>query len=431
MKFEVEDLGATKKRLKVEISADDVEKALNKAYAELNKSVKIEGFRPGHAPKGILEKRYGKGVEADMLEKLIPAHYFQAAQEAGIIPVDNPKFDEGNFEIKKGQPISFVAEVEVRPEIALSEYKEIEVPEEELTVSEEEVSEALEELRDVNSTLETLVEDRPSVDGDYAVIDFEGFVGGAPIQGGKAENYALNLGSGSFIPGFEEQITGMKKGDEREIKVTFPENYKNRELAGKEAAFKIKLSEIKKKVLPALDDDFAKDTRIASTLEEMKAAVREDILAHKRRGLIEKQKDKVMEELGKRNDFELPASLVDREFKALQARHRRELLSSGMKAEEAGEEMKRFEEEAKKAAADRVKVSLVLATISDREGIIISDAELEVGIHRLAAQTGQSAKDLKELYLRREGGLEALRGMLGEEKVLEFVLSQTKKVKAA
>ena len=143
MKFEVEDLGATKKRLKVEISADDVEKALNKAYAELNKSVKIEGFRPGHAPKGILEKRYGKGVEADMLEKLIPAHYFQAAQEAGIIPVDNPKLDEGNFEIKKGQPISFVAEVEVRPDIVLSEYKEIEVPEEELTVSEEEVSDGV------------------------------------------------------------------------------------------------------------------------------------------------------------------------------------------------------------------------------------------------------------------------------------------------
>jgi trigger factor len=431
MKFEVEDLGATKKRLKVEIAADDVEKALNKAYAELNKSVKIEGFRPGHAPRGILEKRYGKGVEADVLEKLIPAHYFQAAHEAGIIPVDNPKFDEGNFDIKKGQPISFVAEVEVRPDIQLSEYKEIEVPEEELAVSEDELSQALEELRDVNSTLETVSEDRAAVDGDYAVIDFEGFVGDAPIQGGKAENYALKLGSGSFIPGFEEQLAGMKKGDDREIKVTFPEDYKNRELAGKETSFKIKLNEIKNKVLPLLDDEFAKDTRIAPTLEEMKAAVREDILAHKRRGLIEKQKDKIMEELGKRHDFELPPSLVDREFKTLQARHRRELLSSGLKPEEAGEEMKRYEEEAKKAAADRVKVSLVLATISDKEGIVVSDTELEAGIRRLAVQTGQSVNDLKDLYLKREGGLEALRGMLGEEKVLEFVLSQTKKVKAA
>ncbi len=430
MKFEIEELAKTRKRLKVEISAEDISAALNKAYAELNKSVKIEGFRPGRAPRGILEKKYGKSVEADVLERIIPLNYFQAVRGSGIIPVDEPKFAESGFEIKKGEPVSFTAEVEVRPEISL-DYNEIEVPEEDLSVSEEELSSALEELRDVNSTLEAVEEDRPSASGDFVVIDFEGFINGALIPGGKAENYPLSLGSGSFIPGFEEQITDMKKGDAKEITVTFPEDYKSADLAGKKAVFKITLKEIKKKVLPELDDEFAKDTRIAESLEEMKAKVREDILNIKRKNQVERQKGRIMEELGKRHDFELPQSLVDRETGSLKAGKRRELLSSGLKPEEAGAEMKRFEEEARKTAAERVKVSLVLAAISDKEGVRVSYQELELGIQRLAAQTGHNPKDLKELYMRREGGMEALRGMLGEEKTLELVLSQAKKVKAA
>ena len=430
MKFEIEELAKTRKRLKVEISAEDINTALNKAYAELNKSVKIEGFRPGHAPRGILEKKYGKSVEADVIERIIPVNYLQAVRESGIVPVDEPKFSENDFRIKKGEPLSFTAEVEVRPDISLN-YSDIEVPEEELSVSDEELSSALEELRDVNSTLEAVAEDRPAAEGDFAVIDFEGFINGAPIPGGKAENYPLNLGSGSFIPGFEEQATGMKKGEEKEITVTFPESYKSADLAGKEAVFKIALKDIKKKILPELDDEFAKDTRIAESLEEMKAKVREDILGIKRRNQAERQKDRIMEELGKRHDFELPQSLVDRETGSLKAKKRRELMSSGLKPEEAGAEMKRFEEEAVKMASERVKVSLVLAAISDREGVRVSDQELDLGIQRLAAQTGHNPRDLKELYMRREGGMEALRGMLGEDKTLELVLSQAKRVKAA
>ncbi len=430
MKFEIEELAKTRKRLKVEISAEDINTALNKAYAELNKSVKIEGFRPGHAPRGILEKKYGKSVEADVIERIIPVNYLQAVRESGIVPVDEPKFSENDFRIKKGEPLSFTAEVEVRPDISLN-YSDIEVPEEELSVSDEELSSALEELRDVNSTLEAVAEDRPAAEGDFAVIDFEGFINGAPIPGGKAENYPLNLGSGSFIPGFEEQATGMKKGEEKEITVTFPESYKSADLAGKEAVFKIALKDIKKKILPELDDEFAKDTRIAESLEEMKSKVREDILGIKRRNQAERQKDRIMEELGKRHDFELPQSLVDRETGSLKAKKRRELMSSGLKPEEAGAEMKRFEEEAVKMASERVKVSLVLAAISDREGVRVSDQELDLGIQRLAAQTGHNPRDLKELYMRREGGMEALRGMLGEDKTLELVLSQAKRVKAA
>ena len=423
MKFEIEELAKTRKRLKVEISSEDISAALNKAYAELNKSVKVEGFRPGHVPREILEKKYGKSVEADVLERIIPVNYFQAVRDAGIIPVDEPKFAESDFKIKKGEPVSFTAEVEVRPEISL-DYNGIEVPEEELS------SELL-ELRDVNSTLEAVSEDRPAAKGDFAVIDFEGFTNGASIPGGKAENYPLNLGSESFIPGFEEQVMGMKNGDSKEITVTFPEGYKSADLAGKEAVFKITLKDIKKKILPDLDDEFAKDTRIAESLDELKAKVREDILNVKRRNQAEMQKGKIMEELGKRHDFELPQSLVDREIGSLKARKRRELLSSGLKPEEAGAEMKRFEEEAVKMASERVKVSLVLAAISDKEGVRVSDQELEQGIQRLAAQMGHNPKDLKELYSRREGGMEALRGMLGEEKTLELVLSQSKKVKAA
>lgn len=423
MKLDVENLGATKRRLKVEIPHEEVDAALENAYKELNKGVKVPGFRPGHVPRGILEKRYGESVEAEVAEKLVPRFYFKAVEEAGVFPVDSPSFEDKSMKLKKGQSLTFTATVEVRPDFTLAPYRGIEITAEELAVTDEELAEALEEVRDVHSTLETVEEDRPTAKGDYLVIDFEGFVGDKAIEGGRAENYTLHLGSGTFIPGFEEQLEGKTRGA-AEVKVRFPDDYKNKELAGKDAVFKVALKEIKKKVLPELDDELAKSLGLGQTLDEMKEKLKKDILGYKERGLKSRQKDMIMKELARMNQFELPASMVEKEFRALATRRYQDMVQTGGGS---GFDMKAFEAEARPAAEERVKVTLILSEIADKEGISVSDAELEAGIRKLAAESGYNPQRIRELYEKRDGSLEGLRGIITEDKVLEFLLAEAKK----
>jgi len=427
MKLAVEEIDATKKRLKVEIPTGDIEAALEKAYKDLNKSVKVDGFRPGKTPKAILEKHYKENVEAEVLERIVPEFYVRAVEESKMFPVANPTIEEKGLKLKKGEPLSFTATVEVRPEFALGEYKGIEVKDEPVEVTESELAEALDDLRDMHSTLETVTEDRPTKHDDYVVIDFEGFIDGAAIQGGKAENYPLQLGSSTLIAGFEEQIEGMKKGETREIKVKFPEDYKSRDLAGKDATFNITLKEIKAKVLPELDDEFAKDLGLGKTLDGLKKKVEADIMGFKKRALAAKQKEEILKHLAKSYSFELPPSLIQSEMRSQLVRRHQELLQSGKTLQDAGFDAKTFEADTKPLAEDRVKTTLVLSAIAEKEGIDVSDKELEDGIRMIAAEAGRSPKEVMELYQKREGGLDNLRSALAEDKVLEFLLAGSRK----
>lgn len=427
MKFEMEELSATKRKIKVEIPYEDVAVALDKAYVELNRDVKIDGFRPGKAPRSFLEKKYSKSVDAEVVERLVPRAYFEAVRESGIIPVEEPTFEEKELAITKGQPLVFTAVMEVRPAFELAEYKGVEVKEEKLEVTPEELSEAIEEIRDVHSTLETVEEDRPSANDDYVVIDFEGFVDGAALPGGKAENYPLQLGSASFIPGFEEQLVGLKKGELKEINVKFPESYKNADLAGKDAMFKIALKELKKKVQPALDDDLAKDSGLGQTVAELEERIKKDILSYKERAFIARQKDMILKELVKRNEFELPANMVEKEVRALIMRRHQEIMQSGMTPSAAGFDMKAFEAEMRPVAEERVKSTIIMAAIADKEDIKVTDSEMEAGVRRLSAEVGYPPEKIKEMYEKKDGSLEGLRGIVGEDKVLAFLLSHAKK----
>ena len=426
MKYDVEVLGATKRRLKVEIPPAEVESALDNAYLELNKSVKVDGFRPGHTPRHILEKRYGKTVEADVVEKIVPEFYYRALEEAKLFPVDQPAFEEKNFTLAKGQPLTFTASVEVRPDFELKEYRGIELKDEPGGVTEEELGAALDDLRDMHSTLETVPEDRPVTKGDLVVIDFEGFIGDTPFEGGKAENYTLELGSGHLIPGFEEQVEGMKKGDGREISVKFPDEYKNAGLAGKDARFKVTMKDIKKKVRPELDDEFAKDLSLGATLDELKEKVRADIMVYKERARTGKLKDLAMKAVAGMHVFELPASMVEKELRSMVMRRYQDAMQSGAKM--TPDDLKSYEAEARPQAEERVKITLLLAAIADKEGIKVSDTEVEAGIRRLAAETGYDPKAIRELYERRDGSLEGLRGIIGEDKVLELLVREGRKV---
>ena len=426
MKFDVENLAATKKRLKVEVSSEEVDAALDRAYSELNRSVKVEGFRPGHAPRALLEKRYSKSVHAEVLERLVPEVYFKAVEQAGLVPVERPNFEGGELSIKKGEPLIFVASLDVKPEFELADYKTLEVKDEPVVVTDEELDAAIKDLREMHSTLETVEEDRPSVTDDHLVIDFEGIVDDKPLAGGKGENYPLQLGSGSFIPGFEEQLTGVKKGDAIDVKVKFPEDYKYKEVAGKDALFKVVVKEIKKKVLPEVDDEFAKDLRLGDTLAELRDKLREDIALYKKKDVVAHQKHQIMQELEKRNQgFELPASMVEKELRGLMMRAQQEQMRSGKNADEI--DLKALEAEFRPNAETRVRVTLILGQIAVKEGVRVTDQELESGLKRIAAESGYSSQALHDLYQRRDGSLEGLRSTLGEDKVLDLLLSRAAK----
>ena len=428
MKFDVEELSATKKKIKVVIPAEEVDKALDKAYVELNAQVKVDGFRPGKTPRSILERRYSESVEADVLEKLVPHYYYQAISESKAVPVETPAFEEKELKLKKGQPLTFTAVVEVRPEFELAEYKGVEVKDEKPEVTDEELDEALEEIREVHSTLETVEEDRPAQKGDHVIIDFEGFVDGKPLEGGKAENYALPLGTGTFIPGFEEQLEGAKTGEERELDVRFPDDYKNKELAGKDAVFKVKVGELKKKVKAELDGELAKDLGLGSTVEELKEKIKNDILGYKERAVGYRQKEEIVQEILKRNTFELPESLVEKEVRALVIRKHQDLLRAGQTPSQVGFDLKAFEAESKPKAEERVKTALILAAVAEKEDISVSDSELEAGIRNMAVEMGTTPQRIKELYEKKEGNLESVRAAMGEEKVLDFLLKEARKV---
>ncbi len=427
MKFDVEELGKTKKRLKIEIPPEDIAAALDKAYGELNKGVKVDGFRPGKAPRAILEKRYGQTVESEVMERIVPDSYVKAVHEAGIFPVSDPAIAETGLKIRPGEPLSFTAEVEVRPEFTLSEYKGIPVADEPVEVGDQELADALEELRRMHATLEPVDEERPARAGDHVLIDFEGFLDGTAIEGGKSENYTLLLGSDTLVPGFEEQVAGMSKGESREIQVRFPDGYRDKGLAGRDVVFKVKLKAVQKNVLPELDGEFAKDLGIGEGLEELKERLKADLLAHKRQKTGARQKQEIMKTLLEKNLFDLPPSLVEKEVRHMVLRRHQEMLASSQTPSEAGFDLKAFKEQAGPAAETRVRTSLILTAIAEAEGVTVSDAEVERYMRAMSAETGYSMDEIKRLYQKKEGGLDGIRAVLGEEKVMELLLKEAKK----
>ena len=275
MSVQVENLEKNMAKLTIEVSAEDLEKALESAYQKQKKQISVPGFRKGKVPRAMIEKMYGVDVfYEDAANALMQQNYAAAVDESGIDIVSRPTVDV--VQIEKGKPFIFTAEVAVKPEVTLGKYMGVTVTKIDTSVSDEEVDEALEKER--NNNARTInVTDRPVAQGDTAVIDFEGFVDEKAFEGGKAEGYELEIGSNTFIPGFEDQIVGMKAGEEKDVKVKFPDEYFSKDLAGKDATFKVKVNEIKKKELPELDDEFAKDVSEFDTLKELKASIKEKL----------------------------------------------------------------------------------------------------------------------------------------------------------
>ena len=423
MKSVVEDITTVKKKLTIEITPEEVTKELDKALADVGRKAKIPGFRPGKAPKNIVERHYGEEVRSEVVHRLVTESYLKAVHEHNLNPVDMPQIDNVSTLIKDS-PLTFMAIVEVRPNIELGMYDGIEVKDSAVSVSDEEVSQTIERLREMYAQLE-VVEGRPLEKNDTAIIDFEGFREGKTIEGAKAADYMLSLGSNSLIPGFEDQLVGMNRGETREIKIMFPADYTNKDLAGKDALFTVTLKEIKKKVLPDLNDDFAKDIGNNASVDELKEGIKKDIEYRKKNDQTSEQREELLSKVVEAHTFDIPPGMVDRELQSMARSQATRLARQGVDVKTF--DFAKFSEENKSLAEKRVKGILLLDVIAEKEKLEVTDQEVTSAIAALARSSGQTVDAVKKYYESLDGGLENLRSSLVREKTLSLLLSRAKK----
>lgn len=414
--------------LTIEVSAEDFNNALDQAFKKVVKDVQIPGFRKGRIPRNIFENRFGvESLYQDAVDFVLPGAYTKAIDETGIEPIDQPSIDVG--EINKNEPVVFTATVQVKPEVTLGEYKGIEVEKKDIEVTDEDVDQALEELREKHVEL-IIKEDGEVEDGDTVVIDFEGFSDGEAFEGGKGENHSLEIGSGQFIPGFEEQLIGKKSGEETEVEVTFPEEYHAEDLAGKAATFKVKIHEIKAKELPELDDDFAQDVdEEAETLEELKDKTRKDLEESKKQAAENEKRETLIEKASENAEVDIPDVMVETELDQMMKEFEQRLQMQGMTLEMytqfSGQDEDQFKDQMRDDAKKRVKTNLTLEAIVAAEDLKVSEEEIDAEVEKMA-EMYDTKKD--QLIMMLGGNTTVLEQDLKFQKAIDFLIDQSKEV---
>ena len=413
--------------LTVEVDAEKVNEGLDEAFKKVVKKVQIPGFRKGKIPRSLFEKRFGvESLYADALDILLPEAYAKAVEETGIEPVDRPEIDIEQME--KGKSLIFTAKVTVKPEVTLGQYKGLEVEKLDDTVTDEDVEQELKRLQERHAEL--VVKEEGTVEnGDTVVIDFEGFVDGEAFEGGKAENYSLVIGSGTFIPGFEEQLIGMAAGEEKDIEVTFPEEYHAEQLAGKPAVFKIKLHEIKTKQLPALDDEFAKDVdEEVETLDALKEKIKERLTKEKKEEAEAALRDAVVQKATENAQMDIPEVMIknetDRMIREFEQRLQMQGLNLDLYYQFSGQDEAALREQMEEEAEKRVRVTLTLEAIVKAENIDVTEEEVEKELQEMANFYNLSVEKVKELL----GTVDGLKEDLKMRKAIDFLVENSKVV---
>ncbi len=391
-------------KLTFEVSAEDFEKAVQQVYLKNKNKINIPGFRKGKAPRAIIEKEYGTGVfYDDAINAVLPAAYEAAVKEENLDVVAKPEIDVEN--IKKGEPLVFTALVTTKPEVVLGDYKGVEIEKIEYNVTDEDVEKEIENARKMNARLIS-VEDRTVENGDITVIDFEGFVDGVAFDGGKGENYELEIGSGNFIPGFEEAMIGMQIGVEGDVNVTFPEEYHAEKLAGKDATFKVTVHEIKVRELPEVDDDFASEVSEFETLDEYKANIRKTLEEKAEQRTKSETEEAVISKVVENADIEIPDAMIESRIDFMVQDYAQRLAYQGMNIDiylkYSGMTMEQLRMQFRGQAAKQVKGSLVLEAVADAENIEVGAEEYEMHIADMAKQYNMDSDKLKELIQENE-----------------------------
>ncbi|MER1988216.1 trigger factor [Solibacillus isronensis] len=412
--------------LTVTVEAAEVDKALDQAFKKVVKQINVPGFRKGKMPRNVFEKMYGvEALYQDALEIVINSSYPVALDEAGIEPVDYPEI-AGTENFAKGTDFTYTATVTVKPEPKLGEYKGLEVTKESAEVTDEEVQSLIDAQLAKKAELE-IKEDEAIVEGDTAVIDFEGFVGEEAFEGGKGEDYALEIGSGSFIPGFEEQLVGAKTGETKDVLVTFPEEYHAAELAGKEAKFVVTVKEVKTKVLPDLTDEFAKEIDPeVETVEALRTKLKETTLANKEADVEASLRDELVEKAAANAEVEIPQGMINTEVDRMVQEFGQRLQMQGMNLDLyyqfSGQNEEALRTQMAEEAVNRVRVSLVLEAIGQAENIEVSEEDINTEVEKMAAQFGMS----NDQILTALGGTQVLENDIRTQKTVEFLVENAK-----
>lgn len=422
MKAELVKKEGNKVTLKITVDNNKFEEAVNKAYNKTKGKYNIPGFRKGKAPKVVIETQYGKGVfYNDAIDMLFPEVYPEAIKELNIDPIDRPDLDIE--EISKDNGLVMVVNVEVKPEFELGAYKGIEISKVDNTVSEEEVEASLNEMLNKNARL-TSVEGKALENGDTAVIDFEGFENGVAFEGGKGENYNLVIGSNTFIPGFEDQLVGKKAGEEVEVNVTFPETYHAENLAGKPVVFNVKVNDVKVKEVPALDDEFAKDTTEFETLAELKADVKAKLEEQAKNAADAEMKNALVEKVCANTEVEVPEAMVQHQIDNMLMELNYQLQYQGLNLQQllemTGRGLDELREERRADAERLVKSSLILEAIAEKENVEVNDADVDAELEKMAAMYNMEVEKIKSSL--RETDIEDIKGQIKIRKTLDLLV---------
>lgn len=417
--------------IEFEITPEKFEEGVQKAYLKNRKNINIPGFRKGRAPRKLIESRYGKGVfYEDALDIVIPPAYEEALEETKLDPIDQPKLDIKEFE--EGKNIVITADVEVKPEVELAKPEEVEVVKVISEVDDEQVENSLKEMQEKNARIIN-VEDRPVKEGDTVTIDYKGFIGEEEFEGGSAENQSLEIGSKSFIPGFEEQLVGKNSGEDVEVKVTFPEEYSAEELAGKEATFNVKIHEIKEKELPELDDEFAKDVSEFDTIDELRKDTKENLIKKAKDNEKITNQNNAITEFVSKCDTVVPEVLIDREIENQLNGFRQQLAQQGIKLEDytqmIGQEMDELKENLRPQAETSVKTELVIEAVANKHDFEITEEELNEELKKLANSYGIGEDKLDDFIEKmKEDSREYIEDSVKRRKAVEYITDNVKMV---
>lgn len=428
MSLQVEKLEKNMAKLTIEVSAEEVEKAIEKAYQKQKSRISVPGFRKGKVPRKMVEKMYGVGVfYEDAVNDMIPTAYETAVKESELEIVSQPKIDV--VQIEAGKEFIFTAEVAVKPEVELGEYKGVEVPKSDVSVSDEEVMAEIDKEREQNSRIIT-VDDRAVEDGDMTVIDFEGFVDGVAFEGGKGTDYPLTIGSHSFIDTFEEQLIGKNIGEEVDVNVTFPEEYHAEELKGKPALFKVTVKEIKKKELPELDNDFVEDVSEFSTVDEYKASIKTKIEEKKADEAKSAKEEATIEKIIEGAKMEIPDAMVDSQVRQMAEDFARRISAQGLTIDQyfqyTGLTSDKLLEQMRPQALKRIQSRLVLEAVADKENFEVTDEDVNNEINDMASAYQMEADKLKDLLT--DADKENMKRDIQVKKAVEFVTENAKEV---
>ncbi|TES58120.1 trigger factor [Halalkalibacterium halodurans] len=416
--------------LTVDVESAKVDEALDKAFKKVVKKVNVPGFRKGKVPRKIFERQFGvEALYQDALDILLPEAYAAAIDETGIEPVDRPEIDIEQME--QGNNLIFKATVTVKPEVQLGDYKGLEFEEKDTTVSDEDVEQELKSLQERQAEL-VVVEEEAIQEGDTAVLDFEGFVDGEAFEGGKAENYSLEIGSGQFIPGFEDQLVGLKAGEEKDVEVTFPEEYHAEELAGKPATFKVKIHDVKRKELPELDDEFAKDVdEEVESLDELKKKLREKLEKDRAHEADHEKRDTLIQKASENATIDIPEAMINTELDRMTQEFEQRLQMLGMNLEMyfqfSGQTQEQLREQMKEDAEKRVRVNLTLEAIANQENLEASDEDVEKELEKMAEMYQRSVDEIKSIFAT-QGGTDGIKADLKIQKAVDFLVEHSKAV---